>query len=188
MSGIVIQGNTSGTGTFTITAPNSDTSRALTLPDQAGTVLTTTGVPSSAMPAGSVIQVVQASSETSTSITATSWAALGGASITITPSSTSNKVLVSFSCGCYGQNNTWNQKLRILRGATVVRSSENYGFQNTTYWSSNAVYYSFLDSPSTTSATTYTLEVANGLNTGEFKYNEGGGTNSMLMLAQEIKG
>jgi hypothetical protein len=186
MSRVVIQGDASGTGDFTIAAPNSNTDRTLTLPDVAGTVLTSGS--NTDFPAGSVIQVVQASSETSTSITATSWAALGGASITITPSSTSNKVLVSFSCGCYGQNNTWNQKLRILRGATVVRSSENYGFQNTTYWSSNAVYYSFLDSPSTTSATTYTLEVANGYHTGEFRYNYQGGTNSMLMLAQEIKG
>ncbi len=40
MSGIVIQGNTSGTGTFTITAPNSDTSRTLTLPDVSGTLVT----------------------------------------------------------------------------------------------------------------------------------------------------
>lgn len=47
MSQIKIIGNTSGTGTFTITTPNSDTSRTLTLPDETGTVLTTAtaGVP-----------------------------------------------------------------------------------------------------------------------------------------------
>ena len=39
MSKVVIQGNASGTGNFTIAAPNSDTNRTLTLPDQAGEVL-----------------------------------------------------------------------------------------------------------------------------------------------------
>ena len=40
MSKVAIQGNASGTGTFTIAAPNSNTDRTLTLPDEAGTVLT----------------------------------------------------------------------------------------------------------------------------------------------------
>jgi len=40
MSKVKIEGNASGTGTFTIAAPNSNTDRTLTLPDEAGTVLT----------------------------------------------------------------------------------------------------------------------------------------------------
>ena len=43
MSKVVIQGNASGTGDFTIAAPNSDTNRTLTLPDEAGEVLVTDG-------------------------------------------------------------------------------------------------------------------------------------------------
>lgn len=39
MSKVVIQGNASGTGDFTIAAPNSNTDRTLTLPDHAGEVL-----------------------------------------------------------------------------------------------------------------------------------------------------
>ena len=38
MSRVVIQGDASGTGDFTIAAPNSNTDRTLTLPDEAGTV------------------------------------------------------------------------------------------------------------------------------------------------------
>jgi len=38
MSRVVIQGDASGTGDFTIAAPNSNTDRTLTLPDAAGTV------------------------------------------------------------------------------------------------------------------------------------------------------
>ena len=43
MAKVKIEGNASGTGTFTIAAPNSNTDRTLTLPDAAGELLTTTG-------------------------------------------------------------------------------------------------------------------------------------------------
>jgi hypothetical protein len=47
MSNIALSGNASGTGTFTIASPNSNSDRTLTLPDNSGTVLTTAtpGVP-----------------------------------------------------------------------------------------------------------------------------------------------
>ena len=44
MSKVAISGNASGTGTFTIAAPNSNTDRTLTLPDEAGTIATTNGI------------------------------------------------------------------------------------------------------------------------------------------------
>jgi hypothetical protein len=43
MSKITLTPNASGTGTFTIASPNSNTNRTLTLPDSAGELLTTTG-------------------------------------------------------------------------------------------------------------------------------------------------
>ena len=43
MSKIALTPNSSGTGTFTLAAPNSNTSRTLTLPDSTGELLTTTG-------------------------------------------------------------------------------------------------------------------------------------------------
>ena len=42
MSRIALEGNASGSGTFTIAAPNSNTSRAITLPDAAGAVVLNT--------------------------------------------------------------------------------------------------------------------------------------------------
>ena len=41
MSLVKIQGNASGTGVFTIEAPNSDTNRTLSIPDVAGNLVTT---------------------------------------------------------------------------------------------------------------------------------------------------
>jgi hypothetical protein len=47
MSQVALSGNVSGTGTFTIASPNSNTDRTLNLPDASGTILTTAtpGVP-----------------------------------------------------------------------------------------------------------------------------------------------
>jgi hypothetical protein len=47
LSKIALSGNASGTGTFTLASPNSNTDRTLNLPDNSGTVLTTAtpGVP-----------------------------------------------------------------------------------------------------------------------------------------------
>lgn len=39
MSKVALSGNASGTGTFTIASPNSNTDRTLSLPDASGTVL-----------------------------------------------------------------------------------------------------------------------------------------------------
>jgi hypothetical protein len=43
MSKIALSGNASGTGTFTIASPDSNSDRTLNLPDNSGTVLTTAG-------------------------------------------------------------------------------------------------------------------------------------------------
>jgi hypothetical protein len=43
MSRVSLSGNPSGTGTFTIASPNSNTDRTLSLPDQTGTLLTGSG-------------------------------------------------------------------------------------------------------------------------------------------------
>ena len=45
MSKISLEPNASGAGTFTLAAPNSNTNRTLTLPDESGTVATTENIP-----------------------------------------------------------------------------------------------------------------------------------------------
>ena len=43
MAKVKIQGNASGTGILTVTAPNTSTDRTITLPDSTGTLLTADG-------------------------------------------------------------------------------------------------------------------------------------------------
>ena len=49
MSKVKIQGNASGTGTLTISAPNTNTDRSLTLPDGAGEILTDAAIGTSVL-------------------------------------------------------------------------------------------------------------------------------------------
>ena len=129
---------------------------------------TSTTVPSSKlslsaadMPTGSVLQVVNATSNTSANITNSSYQTTG-LTATITPSSTSSKILVSFSAAMYNNVNNSHAIASVFRGTTSGTNlgNDNGGFSssyaaNTT--SKNVVTGTVLDTPATTSATTYTV-------------------------------
>lgn len=107
------------------------------------------------MPAGAVLQVVQNTvSATQESTNSTSYVD-GSLNCSITPSSTSSKVLVQVtfqqktsSSGDYGL-------FGLKRGSTDVEGTKFFGTQQNDDW--ETVTYQYLDSPSTTSAVTYTL-------------------------------
>jgi hypothetical protein len=99
MSNIAIQGAATGTGVFTLASPATNTDRTLVLPDEAGTVLTSAGVPASAMPAGSVLQVVSTAFNPGSTTTTSTTYVNSGLSLGITLSSASNKVLMLFNGG-----------------------------------------------------------------------------------------
>ena len=170
MSNIAIQGAVTGTGVFTLASPATNTNRTLTLPDEAGTVLTSAGVPASAMPAGSVIQVVSATKTDTTSFSSSStntYVDITGMSVTITPTSATSKILVMYTA-CVSQSTTATIHIRLYRGATSIGQGNASGNRlgDSAVWRVASDQYafdvapisnSFLDSPNTTSATTYKL-------------------------------
>jgi hypothetical protein len=120
MSKIALEGNASGTGTFTVASPNSNSDRTLTLPDNTGTIISTgsTGAVTSSMLAsgvgGKVLQSVTASftnlvtSSTSTGTSAPEWG-----SLTITPTTSGNYLLViaqgvcQYTDACQGESSSY---------------------------------------------------------------------------------
>jgi hypothetical protein len=128
-----------------------------------GNVLTVAGgVPTWAAPAGGgkVLQVVSATYSTVTSSSSSTFADTG-LTASITPSSATSKVLVIVSQnGCSKNNTSTNQQMRInlLRGATQIIDDFAGG---ATYTGSSLFLYvgscsaNYLDSPNTTSSTTY---------------------------------
>lgn len=163
--------------------------------NQALTSITAAGLPtltSSNMPTGSIVQTVQttASSEWYNSSAAT-FEDVTGQSITITPSSSSNKILITLSA--WGIiNGAGGMGIRLLRGSTSIHQMES--LVNSTPWSQGCYSFSFLDSPSTTSATTYKIQGASQVRTSNaefrFTYNHSSisGSPQSTMIAQEIVG
>lgn len=109
---------------------------------------------------GKVLQVLQAVYTTATTITTTAYADTG-LTLAITPSAATSKVLIMVSQGTLTDRSSSSclNKLQILRGATMIQESDraggiSVGGGSTTQISVNEVLI-YLDSPSTTSATTY---------------------------------
>jgi hypothetical protein len=125
---------------------------------------------SSRLPTGSVLQVVSTSkTDTFSSSSSGSWIDITGLSATITPTNSSNKILVSYSV-VSTSNNGWFQQFRLVRSATAIGVGDTAGSRNrvTTYAGIGGIAQidypvvqsnQFLDSPSTTSATTYKLQI-----------------------------
>ena len=119
--------------------------------------LATGAITSALMPTGSVIQVVQSTSTTTYSIAVADTFEDTGYSVTITPNSSSNKILITFSAFGILLNSS-HIGVQLLRGSTVIALNEGLS-TDPSYWHTPNYGFSFLDSPSTTSATTYKIKV-----------------------------
>ena len=169
MSKVVIAGDASGTGTFTISAPNGNTDRTLVLPDEAGTIITTAGVPASAMPAGSVLQVLQTVKTDTFSTTSSypTFVGVTGLNVNITPSSTSSKILILSSFGLNNSSASGHIFANLNRGATKLFQPANASSQGlgsvalnyTANYEQSIASLTFLDSPATTSTINYSISV-----------------------------
>ena len=117
------------------------------------------------LPTGSVLQVVCA--KYSTQVTSTSATPSDtGLTATITPSSTSSTILVSVHQNApfiSNDNNGNDIGIWLYKGSTQIsRLAFELGFTGSSHYSTTAtVSTSYLDSPSTTNATTYKTKFAN---------------------------
>lgn len=191
MSSIKLESNASGTGIFTIASPNSNTNRTLTLPDSTGTILTgSSAIAVSQLPAGSVIQVVSATYSTSVNITSTSYVDTGLTG-SITPTSASSKILVivNQSMGHYQATNAARLfELQLLRGATMISDRDVYSYgavgSNTYFETGLDGTQIVLDSPATTSSTTYKTQAKmdSTANDTRLVFQQGSGKSSIILM------
>jgi hypothetical protein len=135
--------------------------------------------------AGQVIQVVSATDSTSRTTSSTSFAFPSGStlSVTITPSSASNKILVLLGAKVYSE--TSGGALTIFRGSTNLGTSVYNGFCSVEANQTLYVGAHYLDSPATTSATTYQVRAANS---GAQPFEIPSGNSKCSITVMEIKG
>jgi len=165
-----------------------------------GQVLTVAaGVPSWATPAGGggkVLQVVTANTTTLTQVASTSYTD-SGLSCSITPTLNTSKVLVlvsqSVQVTAYNNSNAGsaNATIALLRTATQIAGGKLFiaaampADSETTIYTTTA--FSVLDSPATTSATTYKTQgkidsTANSRSLGFQRANTGDTSSSIVLL------
>ena len=122
---------------------------------------------------GRILQVVQTAKTDTFTSSSSSFTDITGLSVSITPSSASSKVMVIVETNTSTASGN-NAILRLLRGSTVILQGPNQasgsepggeGFSSANgpgaIQFAGAYNWSFLDSPSTTSATTYKTQFAN---------------------------
>ena len=159
----------------------------------AGTLTTSSrGIAKASMPAGTVLQVIMGT--TATQVTANSTTMVDtGLTATITPSSTSSKILVIVQqTGCGKDTNDTTLQLRLMRGAT-----ELFEFESSGGWTGAAnrnfigtCGTSYLDAPATASAVTYKTQQAsfNGGSNVYTQFNVGSGAPTSTITLLEIAG
>ena len=138
------------------------------------------------MAAGHVVQVVQATSTTNTTLTAGGivWTNAGSAA-SITPASTSSKILILHSAsGIVNQATSSSLGIRIVRnlndgnGDTVTpasRSRQAYDGNESGGYSPIMWDINYLDTPNTASQVTYKIQIAQE-NAGNVRFNDSDGS------------
>jgi hypothetical protein len=139
------------------------TSNAITFPD--GSIQNTSAIvsgklPSSALPAGSVLQVVNSTATSGSASTTNISFVATGRSLSITPTSASSKIAVCFNFNAQVTTSAQCQAFyTILRASTnILNSNGNLVYNNTATNIHIPVTLFVVDSPSTTSSVTYSLQ------------------------------
>jgi hypothetical protein len=157
-----------------------------------GDVLTVAGgVPSWAAPAGGgkIVQVINTAYSTATSGT-TSYVD-SGITATITPTSASNNILVMTTVSLESSRSSSTNtpvNVQLLRGATTVANYDtrqwNYiaGFPSGTPVTSLVTTLTYMDSPATTSATTYKIRGQGPESTSAFTFQPNSGPSAMVLM------
>ena len=132
---------------------------------------TATGLKWDTPPGGKVLQVVQATTTSTATITSQTFTDTN-LSASITPSLASSKVLILFSqtCSTSSSGNEAKSGIRLLRGSTDIYAPGTSGYQTQYIYVAGGssvdtkflVTGIYLDSPATTSSTTYKTQLRIG--------------------------
>jgi hypothetical protein len=153
-----------------------------------------TGLAWAAAPAGKVLQVVQATTSTEVTIASTTFTD-SGLTCSITPSSATSKILVLTCQNWFSSrsNDASQGAIRLMRGATAVLTIGTGGYEafglsvtgGTAVNLRGTTSLAYLDSPATTSSTTYTTQgrTNSTTNSGQIVFqNTSTGTSTIILM------
>lgn len=146
---------TPAAGTFTTLTASS----TLSFPSQS--------IPFAALPTGSILQVVSTAKTDTFSTSSTSYVDITGVSVSITPKFSTSKILVMFSGQITSATGVNSSGIQLTRASTAIfvgdasgsmvrATAMAYGVNADSQYSAN---FSYIDSPATTSSTTYAIQM-----------------------------
>jgi hypothetical protein len=191
----IINASSTGSGGIVQTA---DASGVLQLQSNGVTALSTSGanvtiagtlttaaqsIARASLPAGSVLQVVNSIRTAGDATTSVTFVATG-LSASITPTSATSKILIICTAPLYNAGDNFHQYNTIYRGGSNLVANEMQLFSAagsvSGRWTNGAMTY--LDSPSTTSSTTYTVYFRSLTAGNEVNYGTAGQPSVMTLM------
>jgi hypothetical protein len=142
-------------------------------------------IPSSSMPAGTVLQVVSATNSDGTTTSVTNFWANTGLTATITPRSESSKIYIAVSGNLRHSHSAATSFAGIHRGdetGTLLMSVSAYQNQHASSVFIFPTHMTFLDSPATTSPQQYTATVLTNSSTNTAIWNPNGNVCSITLM------
>ena len=127
---------------------------------------------------GKVLQVVQGVKTDTFTSSSNVWTDITGLSATITPTSTTSKILVIIHMTIGGNSTSYDAATSLLRGSTHIGLPTGYGSREATImplnqrgqsmYEASTVSNAYLDSPNTTATTTYKMQMRAYSNTTQY--------------------
>ena len=149
-----------------LTFPDATTQNSAGLTSSSGlnaTNLTSGTVPKTRLPAGTVLQVVSTNLNSTFSTGSSSYTAITGLSVSITPTSSTSKILITGSIALAPPSGA-SSSIQLQRSGTVINQGAASGSQPQGFaavegslYSSTSESLNYLDSPATTSSITYQI-------------------------------
>ena len=197
-----LNASTAGAGGFIATSDNSGSlalqtagTTALNI-DSSQNITTTNKFAKASMPAGSVLQVVQVVKNDTFSAASSTFVAITGLSASITPLSTSSKILVTVALAAGAGNSGYDASFALYKNSSILSGSLGAASSshlqatiagvNRSPYEITSISINYLDSPATTSSTTYDVRMlCNGtvyVNREEFDSNDVNGPRTISTI------
>ena len=143
------------------------------------------GLPAGA--SGGVVQTVYGSTNSQVTSSSSTYSDTG-LTATITPTSSSNKVLIMANIATALKQNATYFRVRVMRGSTeIAKIDDGTGYtDNSNFSTGGSISCHILDSPATNSATTYKLQFLSNSNAAVVKVQTNSATSTIVL--QEVSG
>jgi len=143
------------------------------------------GLPAGA--SGGVVQTVYGSTNSEVTSSSSTYSDTG-LTATITPTSSSNKVLIMANIATALKQNATYFRVRVMRGSTeIAKIDDGTGYtDNSNFSTGGSISCHILDSPATNSATTYKLQFLSNSNAAVVKVQTNSATSTIVL--QEVSG